>query len=321
MDAFANVSYHRGVARYWAGRLREAIADLSAASDATAHGWRHSIAAVHGFHVLALLETGALDEARAVASRIDESWSHQTGWTVALEARGRVELAEGRTEQALECFLARGRHVSLNPAMAGAWRSSVAVALVRLGRREEARELVEEELRAARRFGAPRALGNALRSLGMTHSGERGIELLRESLEVLEGSEAQLSRARTLVELGSALRRDGQRIEARDRLREAIDLARSLCANATADRALKELQQAGGRMRRTALTGIESLTPSELRVARLAAEGMTNREIAEALFVTVKAVEWHLKNAYPKLGISSRRDLPEALGTQVPAAV
>jgi len=70
----------------------------------------------------------------------------------------------------------------------------------------------------------------------------------------------------------------------------------------------------GARPRKLVQTGVDALTASERRVARMAAEGMTNKDIAQALFVTVKAVEVHLSNAYRKLGIDSRRRLPEALG-------
>jgi DNA-binding CsgD family transcriptional regulator len=73
------------------------------------------------------------------------------------------------------------------------------------------------------------------------------------------------------------------------------------------------VQATGARPRRMVRTGVDALTPSELRVARMAATGMTNREIAQALFVTARTVETHLTHAYPKLGIVSREDLGAAL--------
>ncbi|HKP91309.1 MAG TPA: helix-turn-helix transcriptional regulator, partial [Thermoleophilaceae bacterium] len=81
-----------------------------------------------------------------------------------------------------------------------------------------------------------------------------------------------------------------------------------------AERARQELRAAGGRPRRARITGVESLTASERRVAAMAAEGLSNPEIAQALFVTKKTVETHLANAYGKLGIHSRTELPAALG-------
>lgn len=84
-------------------------------------------------------------------------------------------------------------------------------------------------------------------------------------------------------------------------------------ADTLADQARGELYAAGGRPRRTALTGVDALTASEKRVVTLAAEGRTNREVGETLYVTPKTVAMHLSNAYRKLGVTSRRELPAAL--------
>jgi DNA-binding NarL/FixJ family response regulator len=132
---------------------------------------------------------------------------------------------------------------------------------------------------------------------------------------VLAPSDARLEHARALCELGGALRRSNRRVDARAPLREALALADELGAGALADRARGELLAAGGRPRREALRGPDALTASELRVARLAAEGLSNREIAGELVVTVRTVEFHLSHAYGKLGISSRAELAAALET------
>jgi len=137
--------------------------------------------------------------------------------------------------------------------------------------------------------------------------------LLLAALEALEQSEKALSRARVLVELGSTLRRTGKRREARDPLRRGLDLAHRCGATVLAQRALDELTAAGARPRRTALKGLESLTARERQVAEMAADGTSNRGIAEAHFVTVKTVEWHLRNVYVKLGVRSRRELGAAM--------
>lgn len=105
----------------------------------------------------------------------------------------------------------------------------------------------------------------------------------------------------------------GGRGEAREQLRHALELADVCRAEGLVDQVRTELYAARGRPRTTALTGLEALTPSERRVADLAAAGNTNREIAQQLFVTPKTVENHLRNAYRKLGIGSRRELPGAL--------
>jgi len=124
---------------------------------------------------------------------------------------------------------------------------------------------------------------------------------------------APLEHARALVDLGAALRRVGRRVDAREPLREGIEIAGRLGAAALAQRAHTELVATGARPRRLALHGVGALTPSERRIGQLAADQLTNREIAQALFVTEKTVEMHLTNVYRKLEISTRTELPEAL--------
>jgi DNA-binding CsgD family transcriptional regulator len=159
----------------------------------------------------------------------------------------------------------------------------------------------------------PRTLGVALRAVGLTDGGRSGIELLRQAVRVLEGSRARLEHARALTDLGAALRRAGQRAESREVLQVALDLAHRCGAIALTERARTELVAAGGRPRRLVLSGLDSLTPSERRVAQLAADGLSNREIAQNLFVTARTVEGHLTHAYEKLAITSRQQLPAAL--------
>ena len=130
---------------------------------------------------------------------------------------------------------------------------------------------------------------------------------------MLEGSPARLEQARALADLGAALRRAGRRVDAREPLRAALELAHACGATALEETARTELVASGAKPRRQALSGAESLTPSERRVATMAAEGLTNRDIAQSLFVTPKTVEVHLSSAYRKLGIGSRTQLAAAL--------
>lgn len=139
------------------------------------------------------------------------------------------------------------------------------------------------------------------------------MELLREALAVLDSGVCSVERAHALLELGAALRRSNKRIEARDQLRAALDLATRSGAAPLAERAREELAASGARLRRELLSGVESLTASERRVAELAAGGMSNPEIAQALFVTRKTIETHLGHVYMKLDIASREQLPTAL--------
>ena len=193
------------------------------------------------------------------------------------------------------------------------WRSSAALVHARLGEQEEARRLADEEVEIARGFGAPRCLGVALRAAGLVHDGERSLELLREAVAVLATSASDLEHARALIDLGAALRRSGERVEARDLLRAGQDLAARCEATRLSELAYEELLASGARPRRTATTGAESLTPSERRVAEMAAQGLTNRDIAQALFVTEKTVETHLGHVYAKLDLRSRTQLAAAM--------
>ena len=136
----------------------------------------------------------------------------------------------------------------------------------------------------------------------------------------ITGSGAMLEHTRALIDLGAALRRAGNRSRSVDSLREGLDLAHRCAADALAGRAREELMAAGAKPRRDALRGRDALTASELRTARMAALGLANREIAQALFVSLRTVETHLTHAYQKLEIGSRAMLPAALETVSPPA-
>ena len=231
-------------------------------------------------------------------------------------ARGCLHAARGDHETAVADLLSLGADATrwgiVNPAAIG-WRSAAALSQAALGDRETARGLAAEEVELARRWGANREIGIALRAAGLVEGGEAGIALLAESVSVLRESPARLELARALADLGAAHRRAGARGTARDLLRESLDVAHGLGGRAVADRARDELVAAGGRPRRDASSGREALTPSELRVAELAAAGRTNRQIAQGLFVTQRTVENHLTSAYAKLGITARPELAAAL--------
>jgi DNA-binding CsgD family transcriptional regulator len=193
------------------------------------------------------------------------------------------------------------------------WRSEASLAQHALGDHESAEGLAEEELQLARAFGAPRALGVALRAAGLVAGGDRGASLLREAIDTLERGDARLERARALADLGAMLRRRNRRTEARALLREALDAGHRAGAGPLAEYAETELRATGARPRRVILTGLDSLTASERRVAELASQGLTNREIAQSLFVTARTVEGHLTSAFRKLRLDSRNELSAAL--------
>jgi DNA-binding CsgD family transcriptional regulator len=267
------------------------------------------------------VEAGDVDEAEAVLELVpQDGWPAGVGTVLIPAARGRLRLAQGRPTDALADFEVCA--AMFNPELWGMEmrdvgylhaRTGAAQALLRLGKREGAYQLAQAELDDVRTFGAQRALGIALRVAGLTRRGVAGLELLGESVAVLADSPALLERARSLAELGAALRRGGERVAAREPLVEALDLAARCGARPLVARAREELKATGARPRREWRTGVEALTPSELRIVRLAADGRTNREIAHELYVTLKTVEGHLSRAYPKLGIEGRAQLAQAL--------
>src|SRR5215472_8854452 len=194
------------------------------------------------------------------------------------------------------------------------WRAYAAPALAALGDKQRAATLAREQLAAARRVGAPGALGMSLRTAALAIGGDEGLALLREAVAVLERSSARLELAHALTDLGTELSRSGRRREGRDAQRRAISLAGQCGAVTLAESAMAGLHAGPGRRARLELTGPSALTAAERRVCRQVAEGQTNREVAQALFVTEKTVERHLSSAYQKLGIRSRFQLASAIG-------
>jgi DNA-binding CsgD family transcriptional regulator len=231
-----------------------------------------------------------------------------------LTARGRVRLMSAEPEAALESFLAcealGAGSGAMNPAIAP-WRSGAALAYSKLGDMSEAERLVQAELSLAEDFGAPGPIGRTLRALAAISEPGRALEALQAAVETLHVSQAALERGRALVDYGAALRRAGRLREARAPLRSGLDIAQACGAEMLTRRALTETTAAGGRPRRTALSGVESLTEREKQVASLAAKGLSNREIGAELFVQRKTVEFHLGHAYRKLGVRSREALRE----------
>jgi DNA-binding CsgD family transcriptional regulator len=234
-------------------------------------------------------------------------------------ARGMLRLAQGRPEEALADFSEFGercRRINLrNPG--DPWRLGAAEALVVLGCAREAAALADEHLELARNWGTSSAIGIALHGHALAHGADP--DALAEAAQALAASSARLAHARCLVDLGAALRRANRRADAREPLRDGLELARRCGALAVVERAHEELRVAGARPRRLMFSGPDALTPSERRVAELAAEGRSSREIAQALFVTAKTVDNHLGRVYTKLGISARGELSAALRGEDPA--
>ena len=260
------------------------------------------------------LETGDIAGARgALEGATIVEGDASDGTNFARRTLAGIHLAEGNGEEALAAAEDYARHAerTKNPVWAP-WRSLKAMALALLERRDEAIAVAREQVELAREWGAPTGLGHALRVLGQL-LGKDGMAELEQAVELLETSNQRIERARALAALGAELRRARRPTHAREPLRRALEIAEVSGAKPLEEHVRSELYATGARPRTTALDGVESLTERELRVATLAAEGQTNRDIAQTLYVTPKTVEVHLSNAYRKLGIASRRELSTAL--------
>jgi len=276
-------------------------------SDPTANSWARGLAGLGAFL------SGDAAAARTALGALPPPGEGSDGANLCRRTMAEILLDEARPEQALELAEQMGatarhvRHPDWKP-----WQSLKARALAQLGRDEEARAAMTAELELARAVGGDRVIGRCLRQLGEL-GGEAGEPQLHEAIEHLSRTPARLELARALAALGALQRRTRRPTEAREPLRQALDLAEKCACPPLIESVRSELYATGARPRTAALGGVEALTARELRVATMAADGHTNREIAQALYVTPKTVEVHLSNAYRKLDISSRRELGGAL--------
>jgi DNA-binding NarL/FixJ family response regulator len=313
--------YLNGFVAWGYGDLVTAEADLRQAIDlARLAGIMPLVLAYTGPLVEVLIERDELEAAETALAAVgvgDGPVPPSPLFGFPLLMRGHLRFERGELEPAIEDFeavAALAEQMGFGPGPIASASPFAAQALVALDRKDEASELADEMLLWARHFGTHSGISHVTRAVAASRGGTEEIKLLEEAASLLVDSPRRLERAHALVSLGAALRRGGRRTAARVPLREAYQLARRLGAARIAKRANEELKASGETVRRYAPIGVESLTPSERRVAEMAASGMTNRQIAQSLFVTVKTVEAHLSAAYDKLDIRSRRDLPAAFG-------
>jgi DNA-binding CsgD family transcriptional regulator len=315
--SIAAVTLWRGNALHRRGDLVDAERSLRTCLAATTQ-WGYHAAFAQTYcdaHLAAVLrDRGDLAGARRLLERSRDPSRADEAARQWLGSHLELLLAEGAFEEVLvaaDDYASRFDHVVHNPVDVP-WRSLKALALDRLGRRDEAIELATAELGPARGWGAPSTVARTLRALGVVER-EDGLGHLEEAVSAVAGSPARLEHAKALTTLGAALRRARRPAEARPPLREALEIATVCGAEHLVEQARAELYAAGGRPRRTALTGVDALTASERRVVSLVAEGRTNREVGEVLYITPKTVAMHLSNAYRKLGVTSRHELATAL--------
>jgi DNA-binding CsgD family transcriptional regulator len=303
------------------GELAEAEAQATAGYElADANEIRRPPLLALLIHVL--LEQGRHDDAERmlIEGKATGELPEVSYYNLLLYARGLLRLARGAADEGLADLLDLGRRYERFGIQRPipSWRSSAAIALAARGERVQALRLARDELELARRWDTPRTIGVALRGLGLVERHDAGLDRLQQAADLLKHSPARLEHAHTLALLGTRLAQAGRSAQARLPLEQAMDLAHACGATTLADNARSELRALGYRPRRFATTGAEALTAGERRVAEMAATGMTNREIAQALFVSTSTVETHLRHAYQKLGIARRCALRDSLPT--PAA-
>ncbi|HET6831582.1 MAG TPA: AAA family ATPase [Solirubrobacterales bacterium] len=313
MFGVMSVQLWRGFTELHHGELEDAELSLRAGVEQIRLLGGSTLHYAYGLLASTLIRRGRVEDAERELHTIERPEGIGDGALVWKVAEIELLLERGRDEEALA---AAERHVELcgwrvNPAFAPG-RRLPARALVRLDRAGEAAEALREDLELAELWGAPGTVGRALAQLGELR-GPDGIEDLERGVELLDASPLKLDRARALAALGGALRRSRRPSDARDPLRRAYELAEACGAEPLAAEIRTELHATGARPRSSALSGPDSLTASERRVADIAADGKTNKQIAQELFVTPKTVEVHLSNAYRKLDISGRRELAGAL--------
>lgn len=315
--AFLVVSTFRSMSMLRLGDLGGAEAEArQALRSATEQGWERGAAGLAAIRAAALIDLGDLPGA-ADALADAELMHVAPGFPSALllSARGRLAAERGKLADGIAALLECGQTLlSMRIHSPGVlpWRSDAAVLLTVAGDNERARDLALEEVELARRLAGPVAVARALHGLARATRGDERIALLHEANDLVAVSPAGLTRAMVAVELGATLRRQRRPTEARAFLNDGLDAAARCRCVPLAGRARDELAVLGVAPRRTIAFGPSALTPSEVRVARLAAEGRTNNEIAQHLFVTRKTVEKHLASAYRKLGIDSRSQLDSA---------
>jgi DNA-binding CsgD family transcriptional regulator len=314
-EAFAAARVHSSHLNRMRGRLRQAEADAETATAAAPPG---SVILVMARVALTdcLISKGDLDAAQAAYDAIGlrEQIPPYPPYGAVLGIRAELRCALGQHAAALADY----EELTRRPGPRNGWNLTIILAAIQshhaLGHQDVVKTELDQALSLATQWGTSSAIGSVMRVRGrLAGDAAQAIEDLRSAIEYLQRSPRRPLYARALIDLGSALRRAGRRSDAREPLRAGYELAREYGADGLAETARFELAASGVRLRRERLTGAESLTASERRIADLAAAGASNAEIAQALFVTIKTVEMHLTHAYRKLDITKRSELPRAL--------
>lgn len=311
----ARVAFLRGDLALAREHVRQGMAGLAEPTVA--------VPVLQAVQVNLLVEDGRLAEADDIlrGSALSDGHEPQTALELwLLEARIRLRAAQDRPRVALADALAGIRLYQQWGAarlLDVPWRRHATAACTRLGQRDRAEALVAEQLHLARSFGIPRHIGMALCDVaGLAEHGTVR-PLLHEAVELLEQSAARLELAAALERLGTVLIDAGAGQDGRRVVGRAAELATECHATTMTARLHAMLAGDGGPRHRPRVSGVRAFTPAERQVAELAATGLTNRQIAEQLFLSQKTVEAHLSRAYRKLGVRSRTQLAVHLAAQL----
>ncbi|HVF78717.1 MAG TPA: LuxR C-terminal-related transcriptional regulator, partial [Solirubrobacteraceae bacterium] len=324
-QSFEMFSALRGYAAHRRGDLADAAADLepvlAVALTRAAPEFTELVASITTVYLLIEDARPDLAEERARSVRVPAGFERGFMAAHLRHATGAAQLALGKFDEAAATLAAAGElceAAGIRTPAIFPWRSDLARALAGTPRHDEALHLAAFELRLAEECDMDRARGQALRALGLLTGGAAGLRHLAAATQACARSPDRVLHGWASFEYGAALRRAGRRRDARAPLDAAIDLGIRCGARLLTERSQEELTALGARPRSVMLTGVESLTPSERRVCRLAVQGLRNADIAQALFVSLRTVETHLGHAYRKLDITSRAELAQALAAPSP---
>jgi DNA-binding CsgD family transcriptional regulator len=235
-------------------------------------------------------------------------------------ALGGLELGLGRVPEAIEALEACDRmmrRIEVQPAIVQS-APDLIEAYVRAGRREDAEAALARLEAESARTGSAWAAAAVARCRALLAPDDAVRERFEEALALASALPMPFERARTQLALGERLRRAKQRAQARGPLQEALDAFERLGARPWAERARTELRATGQSSTRRSETAAEQLTPHELQIALLVAQGMTNREAAAALFLSPKTIEYHLGQIYRKLDVRGRAQLARLMAMELP---
>ncbi len=303
-----DILWRLAIVEWLAGRWPQALELVAAGLEITEQtqdtNWRAFVGRVQ-----AMLEVdlGLVDEARAsvqVGLDAASSLGEEVNVILSLGVRGRLELALGNLEAAAACLRELPERMlagGFNDPAATIWADTIET-LVGLGELESARAHLETHESQARSLASRWVTASAARCRGLLEAAEgdpdSSFAAFEEALTLLEGSSFPLERGRTLLGLGTVRRQAQQKKAAREALDHALEIFEELGARLWAERARAELRRISGRA-----PGPDDLTETERRVAELAGQGRTNKEIAAELFMGVSTVEAHLSHVYRKLGV------------------